>query len=293
MAHRCPRRTGPAAGGDRRRAGTRAARSPGWACRSSTGTWPEWRPRWRRRPVGSTSHCTTPSRRGACSPCWRYRSRPRRCTSVSERLWRCTPGGRTSSPSGGRPSTCRWPRRSWATSRSSGRRRPSRGSATRIGPGSSTTGAGRPTGGIRRRRSGSTSMRSGSRSPRSSGRRDDIAHLAAALERHRGRHVGTGGGVVSYLGPVELWLGVGAAALDDWEAADRDLTTAARLAHEAGARASSSTPTSSALRRCSAARGRRPVDGPGLARGITAGRRTTRDARVRRADRRRPRRLQR
>ena len=67
------------------------------------------------------------------------------------------------------------------------------------------------------------------------GRRDDIVHLRSALEPHRGLHVGTGGGVITYLGPVELWLGVGAAAVADWDAADRDLATAAQRARDAGA----------------------------------------------------------
>ena len=97
------------------------------------------------------------------------------------------PAGPTSSPSGGRPSTCRWPRRSWATSRSSARRRPWRGSATRIG---------------RRQCYDRCRPADGWDPPPSIwlylhavriqvaamlGRRDDIAHLVAALEPHRGR----------------------------------------------------------------------------------------------------------
>ena len=181
-----------------------------------------------------------------------------------------------------------------ATSRSSARRRPWRGSATRIGAGGTTTGAGRPTGGIRRRQSGSTSMRSGSRSPRCWDDATTSAHLVAALEPHRGRHVGTGGGVVSYLGPVELWLGVGAAALEDWEAADRDLTTAARLAHEAG---TPSFVVHADVERAEALLGRAADGDQSTARGLLAGSRAVAERLGMRGfvepDRRRPRRLQR
>ena len=57
---------------------------------------------------------------------------------------------------------------------------------------------------------------------------DDIAPLLAALDRYRGLHAGTGGGLVAYEGAVELWLGVGAAALGRWDDADRDLAARGR-----------------------------------------------------------------
>ena len=51
------------------------------------------------------------------------------------------------------------------------------------------------------------------------GVRDDLPALLAALEPHRGRHIGTGGGIVTYLGATELWLGIGEGALEQWDAA--------------------------------------------------------------------------
>lgn len=64
---------------------------------------------------------------------------------------------------------------------------------------------------------------------------DDVEPLMAGLEPHRGRHAGSGGGLVTYLGPVELWLGVGAAALERWDDAERDLAFAGDDARRAGA----------------------------------------------------------
>jgi DNA-binding CsgD family transcriptional regulator len=63
---------------------------------------------------------------------------------------------------------------------------------------------------------------------------DDLRPLLAALEPHRGRHMASGGGAVTYDGPVELWLGIGSAALGDWDAADRDLAAAALIARRSG-----------------------------------------------------------
>lgn len=63
---------------------------------------------------------------------------------------------------------------------------------------------------------------------------DDIPALLAALEPHRGRTIASGGGTVGYDGPVELWLGVGAAALGDFDAADRDLAAAGQFARRSG-----------------------------------------------------------
>jgi DNA-binding CsgD family transcriptional regulator/tetratricopeptide (TPR) repeat protein/nucleoside-triphosphatase THEP1 len=63
---------------------------------------------------------------------------------------------------------------------------------------------------------------------------DDLPPLLDAVAAVRGVHVASGGGVVSYEGPVELWLGVGALALGDWDTADQELATAAEIAREAG-----------------------------------------------------------
>jgi DNA-binding CsgD family transcriptional regulator len=63
---------------------------------------------------------------------------------------------------------------------------------------------------------------------------DDLPPLLDAVAARRGAHVASGGGVVSYEGPVELWLGVGARALGDWDTADRELATAAEIARLSG-----------------------------------------------------------
>jgi DNA-binding CsgD family transcriptional regulator len=63
---------------------------------------------------------------------------------------------------------------------------------------------------------------------------DDLPPLLAAMEPHRGRHVASGGGVLTYEGPVELWLGVGAGALGHLDTAERDLATAAGIARRSG-----------------------------------------------------------
>ena len=65
--------------------------------------------------------------------------------------------------------------------------------------------------------------------------RGDLPPLLEALDPYRGVHVAGGGGIVNYIGPVELWLGVGAAAIERWDDADRDLATAADQARAAGA----------------------------------------------------------
>jgi DNA-binding NarL/FixJ family response regulator len=54
------------------------------------------------------------------------------------------------------------------------------------------------------------------------------------MASHRGRHVASGGGALTYDGPVELWLGMGAAALGHLDDADRDLTAAADISHRSG-----------------------------------------------------------
>jgi DNA-binding CsgD family transcriptional regulator len=63
---------------------------------------------------------------------------------------------------------------------------------------------------------------------------DDLPPLLAALEPYRGRHVASGGGILTYDGPVELWLGIGAGALGRLEDADRDLAAAADIARRSG-----------------------------------------------------------
>lgn len=63
---------------------------------------------------------------------------------------------------------------------------------------------------------------------------DDLPPLLAAMEPYRGRHVASGGGALTYDGPVELWLGIGAAALGHLDAADRDLAAAADISRRSG-----------------------------------------------------------
>ncbi|HXW44286.1 MAG TPA: LuxR C-terminal-related transcriptional regulator, partial [Streptosporangiaceae bacterium] len=67
------------------------------------------------------------------------------------------------------------------------------------------------------------------------GRTDDIAYLAGQFEPLRGRHIASGAGAGSYLGPVELHLGKAAAALDALDAAIDDLETAAGTCDQIGA----------------------------------------------------------
>jgi DNA-binding CsgD family transcriptional regulator len=55
------------------------------------------------------------------------------------------------------------------------------------------------------------------------GHHDDLPALIDVFEQHRGLHVGANGGGVSQLGCVELWLGVGRAALGEHDAAVADL----------------------------------------------------------------------
>jgi hypothetical protein len=61
---------------------------------------------------------------------------------------------------------------------------------------------------------------------------DDLAALLERLEPYRGQHVTTGAGVVSYLGPVELHLGVGALVLGRTRAAAAELRIALESAGE-------------------------------------------------------------
>ncbi|MFD7157003.1 LuxR C-terminal-related transcriptional regulator [Kribbella sp. NPDC059898] len=63
----------------------------------------------------------------------------------------------------------------------------------------------------------------------------DVRRLRAALDRRRGRYVVGGAGGTNFLGPVELSLGICAAALEDWDAAVADLTEAGRMCRAVGA----------------------------------------------------------
>ncbi|MFD6223211.1 ATP-binding protein [Nocardia asteroides] len=64
---------------------------------------------------------------------------------------------------------------------------------------------------------------------------DDVAYFRARLARYRDGHVTGGGGTAHYLGPVTLWLGKFAAALDDPDTAATELRAAARTARAIGA----------------------------------------------------------
>ena len=58
------------------------------------------------------------------------------------------------------------------------------------------------------------------------GRTDDIEFLASQFEPFRGQHAANGAGAGTYMGPVELQLGMAAAALGRLDAAAADLQTA-------------------------------------------------------------------
>ena len=68
------------------------------------------------------------------------------------------------------------------------------------------------------------------------GRTEDIEFLAARFEPFRGQHVANGAGPGVYMGPVELQLGLAAAALGRLDAAVEDLQTAASICDANGAR---------------------------------------------------------
>ena len=68
------------------------------------------------------------------------------------------------------------------------------------------------------------------------GRTGDIEFLAERFEPFRGRHVANGAGAGIYMGPVELQLGLAAAALGRLDAAVGDLETAALICDANGAR---------------------------------------------------------
>lgn len=63
---------------------------------------------------------------------------------------------------------------------------------------------------------------------------DDLPALYDALLVHRRLHIGSGGGIVSYLGPVELWLGIVAATRQEHDRAVDHLIAAAEAATAAG-----------------------------------------------------------
>ncbi len=68
------------------------------------------------------------------------------------------------------------------------------------------------------------------------GERQDIEFLARQFEPFRGQHVANGGGAGVYLGPIELQLGLAAAALGRLDAAVPDLQAAASICDRNGAR---------------------------------------------------------
>ena len=68
------------------------------------------------------------------------------------------------------------------------------------------------------------------------GRTEDIEFLASQLEPFRGQHAANGAGPGVYMGPVELYTGLAAAALGRLDAAVRDLEAAASLCDANGAR---------------------------------------------------------
>jgi DNA-binding CsgD family transcriptional regulator len=68
------------------------------------------------------------------------------------------------------------------------------------------------------------------------GRTGDIEFLAERFEPFRGQHVANGAGAGVYMGPVELQLGLAAAALGRLDAAMADLQTAVEICDANGAR---------------------------------------------------------
>jgi DNA-binding CsgD family transcriptional regulator len=64
---------------------------------------------------------------------------------------------------------------------------------------------------------------------------DDVAVLHARLDRFRGQHGASGAGATAYNGPLELYLGVAAAALGRYDGAVEDLEAAARACAANGA----------------------------------------------------------
>ncbi|MEV0332597.1 AAA family ATPase [Nocardia sp. NPDC050717] len=64
---------------------------------------------------------------------------------------------------------------------------------------------------------------------------DDVAYFRARLSRYRDGHITGGGGNAHYLGPVTLWTGRFAAALDDPDTARTELHAAAGTARAIGA----------------------------------------------------------
>ncbi len=68
------------------------------------------------------------------------------------------------------------------------------------------------------------------------GRAEDIEFLASQFEPFRGQHAANGAGAGVYMGPVELQLGLAAAALGRLDAAAADLQTAVEICGANGAR---------------------------------------------------------
>jgi DNA-binding CsgD family transcriptional regulator len=57
---------------------------------------------------------------------------------------------------------------------------------------------------------------------------DDVDALVKQLSRHRGTHIAAGAGGLTYTGPVEVWTGIGSAALGRLDEAIDDLDEASR-----------------------------------------------------------------
>lgn len=63
---------------------------------------------------------------------------------------------------------------------------------------------------------------------------DELPPLLDALEPRRGQHVAQSGGMINYLGSIDLWTGIARAALRRWDEAGRDLAAASHAAEVAG-----------------------------------------------------------
>jgi DNA-binding CsgD family transcriptional regulator len=64
---------------------------------------------------------------------------------------------------------------------------------------------------------------------------EDARYFRNRLYRYRGHHISGGAGTANYFGPVELYLGKCAAALQLWSDAAAELTEAARISRAIGA----------------------------------------------------------
>jgi DNA-binding CsgD family transcriptional regulator len=64
---------------------------------------------------------------------------------------------------------------------------------------------------------------------------EDVRYFRERLHRYRGHHISGGAGTANYLGPVELYLGKCAGALQLWSHAVAELTEAAMISRDIGA----------------------------------------------------------